>query len=318
MGYGVDQNDRLLQLAADYARDIHAYCADVGTVLFPSAMVPPSEAIISAVSAKLRQIVSDIEFAILKDGAGQTPTTWEMLTRSGFLREPDLIDFMLARVAEDRLSPMANVNPAQIANRLLDHPNAVIVEAGQTLLAADSLHHHSVRRSFLVLTPELLHKMCWRIVAALEVAQNTRQLVVIDAAKTIIADFTEANRAQSAARKIVHFSSEIERSELLKPELAGLHLHVAALSKILNLDHDHVVRLIDSGSSTPYAIMLAAAGVAKADAAKAIYTFRGDLITLHEAGIFDAGYERLQQQHVKAEISKWATARTNYLAFGQL
>lgn len=317
MGYGVDQNDRLLQLAADYARDIHACCADVGTVLFPSAMVPPSEAIINAVSTKLRQIISDIEFAILKDDTGQAPATWEMLTRSGFLREPDLIDFMLARVAEDRLSPMANVNPTQIANRLLDHPNAIIVEAGKTLLAADSLHHHSVRRSFLALTPELLHKMCWRIVAAIEVAQNTRQIDVIDAAKMIIAEFSEDNRAQSAARKIVHFSSDIERLELLKPELAGLHLHVAALSKILNLDYDHVVRLIDSGSSTPYAIMLAGAGVPKSDAAKAIYAFRGELITLHEAGIFDAGYEALQQQHVQAEISKWATARTNYLAFGQ-
>lgn len=318
MGYGVDQNDRLLQLAADYARDIHACCADVGMVLFPSAMVPPSEAIISAVSAKLRQIVSDIEFAILKDGTGQTPTTWEMLTRSGFLREPDLIDFMLARVAEDRLSQMATVNPVQMAQRLLDHPKAVIVEASKTLLAAESLHHHSARRSYLVLTPELLHKMCWRVVAALEVTQNTRQQAVIEAAKTIIADFSEANRAQSAARKIVHFSSDFEKSELLKPELAGLHLHVAALSKTLNLDHDHVVRLIDSGSSTPYAIMLAGAGVDKAHAAGAIYTFRGDVITLHEAGIFDAGYEALQQQHVQAEISKWATARTNYLAFRQL
>lgn len=314
----MDQNNQLLQVAADYARDIHACCADVGTVLFPSAMVPPSEAVISAVSAKLRQIVSDIEFALVKDDAGQTSTTWEMLTRSGFLREPDLIDFVLARVAEDRLSPMANVNPTQMANRLLDHPNAVIVEAGKTLLAADSLHHHSVRRSYLMLTPELLHKICWRVVAALEVAHNVRQMDVIEAAKTIIANFSEANRAQSAARKIVHFSSEIERSELLKPELAGLHLHVAALSTILNLGHDHVVRLIDSGSSTPYAIMLAGAGVAKADAAKAIYTFRGDVITLHEAGIFDAGYEALQQQAVQAEITKWATARTNYLAFGQL
>jgi len=314
----VDQNNQLLQVAAGYARDIHACCADVATVLFPSAMVPPSEAIISAVSAKLRQIVSDIEFAILKDNAGQISNTWEMLTRSGFLREPDLIDFILARVAEDRLSPMADAIPTQIANRLLDHPNAVIVEAGQTLLAADSLHHHSVRHSFLMLTPELLHKICWRVVAALEIVHDSRQLDVIESAKTIIAQFSEANRAQSAARKIVHFSNDIERLELLKPELAGLHLHVAALSKILNLDHDHVVRLIDSGSSTPYAIMLAGAGVAKADAAKAIYTFRGEVITLHEAGIFDASYDSLQQQSVQTEISKWATARTNYLAFGQL
>lgn len=314
---GVDQNDQLLKVAADHARDIHAQCADVATIIFPSAMVPPNEATIAAVSAKLRQIISDIEAAILPGGAMQPPLTWATLARSGFLREPDLIDFILARVSEERLEAALGDQDAALANHLLDHPNGEIAEAAQTLLAAESLHRHTMGNSYQSLPPELLHKLCWRIAAAHEVVHGARQPEIIAAARAMIAQYSESNRAQAAARKIVHFSGEAERSFMLNPAISGVHLHVATLSTLLELDQDHVVRLIDAGSSAPYAIMLAAAGVAKSDAIEVIFLFRGAALTPREAGIFDVGYPVMEQQDALAEIAQWASARTNYLAFGQ-
>lgn len=317
LDYGLDQNDRLMKVAADHARDIHALCADVATLIFPSAMVPPNEATIAAVSAKLRQIISDIELAILPVGAGQPSSTWATLSRSGFLREPDLIDFILARVSEERLDAALDGQDAGLANLLLDHSNGEIAEAAQTLLAAQSLHRHTTGNAHQSLPPELLHKLCWRIAAAHEVVHGARQPAIIAAVRDLIAQYSEANRAQAAARKIVHFSNEAERSSMLNPAIAGVHLHVAALSAALELDQDHVVRLIDAASSAPYAIMLAAAGVAKSEAIEAIYLFRSAVLTPREAGIFDAGYPVVEQQEALAEIAKWASARTNYLAFGQ-
>jgi len=140
---------------------------------------------------------------------------------------------------------------------------------------------------------------------------------VVRAVRDIIARYSEGSRAQAAARKIAHFSGDAEQAALLNPTMAGVQLHVAVLSAKLDLDQDHVVRLIDSGSSTPYAIMLAAAAVPKADAIDAIYLFRSQSLTTREAGIFDSGYAGLQKQDALAETARWAAARTNYLAFGQ-
>lgn len=316
LDYGVENIDQLLKVAAEHARDIHALCADVSTVIFPSAMVPASEATIAAVSIKLRQIVTDIEAAVLPSVSSQTPLTWPILARSGFLREPDLIDFILARVSEERLETVGGTHFATAATALLDHANAEIAQAAQTLLAAESLHRHGMGRSHQSMPPELLHKLCWRIAAAHEVASGARQPEVVDAVRILISQYSEADRAQAAARKIVHFSNGTERLSFLYPGSAGVHLHVAALSSLLDLDHDHVVRLIDAGSSAPYAIMLAAAGVAKADAINSIYLFRGASLTPREAGIFDAGYLGLEKHGALTEIAKWASARTSYLAFG--
>lgn len=317
LDYGEDQNDELLKVAADHARDLHALCADVATVIFPSAMVPPSEATINAVSTKLLQIVSDIEAAIFTGGQSRQPLTWPILAKSGFLREPDLIDFVLARVSEDRLEKAMAGDTPSLPTLLLDHADGNIAEAAQVLLAAESLHRHSVGNSHLTLSPELLHKLCWRVAAALEVVQGARDPDVVSAVRDIIARYSEGSRAQAAARKIAHFSGDAEQAALLNPTMAGVQLHVAVLSAKLDLDQDHVVRLIDSGSSTPYAIMLAAAAVPKADAIDAIYLFRSQSLTTREAGIFDSGYAGLQKQDALAETARWAAARTNYLAFGQ-
>lgn len=317
MEHGVDQYHALLKVAADHARDIHALCTDVAAVIFPSALVPPTEATINAVSAKLLQIVSDIESAILPEDASKPPLTWQILAQSGFLREPDLIDFILARVAEDRLGAMIDNADGNLSTSLLDHADGNIADAAQTLLAAESLHRHALGNSHLTLSPELLHKLCWRVAAAVEVVRGVRQPAVFDAVRAIIAGYSEANRAQAAARKIQHFSLKAERLAFLNPLVAGVHLHVAALSAALDLEQDHVVRLISAGSCAPYAIMLAATGVSKSEALEAIYLFRKESLTPREAGIIDAGYDSLNRSDALVEIGKWASARTNFLAFGQ-
>ncbi len=313
----MDQNDQLLKVAADHARDLHSLCADVATVIFPSAMVPPSEATINGVSAKLLQIVSDIEAAMVPGEHAVQPLSWSILARSGFLREPDLIDFILARVSEDRLEAALASDAPTLPTLLLDHADDNIAEAAQSLLAAESLHRHTVGNSHLTLSPELLHKLCWRVAAALEVVHGARRPEIVSAARDIIARYSEASRAQAAARKIVHLSVEDEQATLLVPAMAGLHLHVAVLSAKLDLDQDHVVRLIDSGSSAPYAIMLAGAGLPKAQAIEAIYLFRSNSLTTREAAIFDSGFDSLDSREALAEAANWAAARTSYLAFGQ-
>lgn len=313
------QNDDLLSVAATHASDIDALCADVAAIIFPTAINPPTDAVITAVSTKLVQLVSEIESKLLArpNEPNSTPVTWTLLYRSGFLREADLVDFVLARVSEDRLEARLDAKKATLPARLLDHADGNVADSAQILLAADSLHRRSRGNAYLALPPELLHKLCWRIVAALEVSQGQRSPDVIAAARNLIANYDEGQTIISAARKVVHFIGNDHRSELLDPEQSGLHLFIARISAEVNLDHDHILRLIDSGSSAPLSVMLAALEISKEDASNILMLLSGQRLTLREAAIFDNCYSLIEHEAVAAEIAAWSVSRSNYLAFGK-
>jgi hypothetical protein len=312
-------NEDLLTVGASYARDIHALCTDVAAVIFPTAIIPPTDAVISAVTSKLVQLVTDIECRLqaLDNDEERSPATWPLLAQSGFLREADLVDFILARVAEDRFEARLDNAIAVLPVQLLDHGDAKIAEAAQILLAADSLHRRPLGRTYLALPAELLHKLCWRVVAALEIYHGSRSQDIIASARDIIASYDEGQTTTAAAHKIIHFADASDQTALLKPESAGLHLYVAAVSVALNIDHDHVLRLINAGSSAPYAVILKALGLPKEEALASIFLLRGELLKPREAGIFEHGYGALDQHTALAELSSWSMTRAQFLAFGK-
>ena len=317
LNHGGDDNNVLMKVGAEHAHDVDALCTDIAAVIFPTAVNPPTESTISAVSAKLIRLVADLEARLLSRRNPHFPMTWEILSKSGFLREPDLIDFILARVAEDRLSACIAQDKVKSASVYLDDQNGVLADAAQTLLAAESLHKAGAGNTYLGLTSELLYKLTWQIVAAIEICEGARQPDTILAAKSLLSGFCEADRAQDAARKIVHFSEESNQTFISYPDIFGLHLHVAALSADLELDQDHILRLIDSSSSAPYAVMLAACSIAKTQALKNIFLFRGDLISPREAGIFDAGYSDIEVEDARVQVGFWASSRAQFLSGGK-
>jgi hypothetical protein len=208
----------LLATATYHARDTQARCVDVAAMLFPTGHNIPSDALISWVSSGLHDLVSAIQKGVMPSLADDVETAtscWQLLSRSGFLREPPLIDFMLARYAEQHLSESlvkssSVATTEQLPALLLDNANPYIAEAAQILLAAAgmrglneaSLHHE--------LSPELLYQTVWRIVAALQMVRGTRDTDVIERAKQLLAKHEEGQIARVAARKLVHWA-------LLKP-----------------------------------------------------------------------------------------------------
>ncbi len=313
-----DSKQDLLTVGAMYARDVQALCNDVAAVIFPSAITPPTEATINAVTDKLVALVSDIE-TILRPRSEirshSLPGTWQLLAQSGFLREPDLIDYILARVAEDRLEARLSGPSRKLPAQLLDHADPNVAEATQALLAADSLHRRARGFSHNALRPELLHQLCWRLVAAIEVADGARDASVVASARLLLADYDEGATAQVAAGKLVHFLGQERDNDLSDPEKAGLQLYVAYLAHRLEVDQDHILHLIDSGSAAPLAIMLRAAGNNPAQAMAVIYLFNGFSLTPRDIGLFEQGFERLDPQAAKAEIIRWSKERAQYLMF---
>lgn len=318
MHQGIGQIDDLLSVGARYAHDTHALCNDVAAVIFPTALTSPTDATISAVTIKLVQLVSDIEQQLGDEPTSSPrPVSWSLLSQSGFLREADLVDFVLARVAEDRIETMLDPQTAILPIQLLDHADGNVAKAAQMLLAADSLHRQARGNTYSSLPAELLHKLCWRVVAALEVSQGSRSAQRISAARAMLAGYDEAQSIKATARKILHLIEEERQVEFFRPETAGVHLHVAAISAALDVEHDHVLRLIDAGSSAPYAIMLAALGIPKEIAVESILLLCGETLTPRDAGVFQTSYAKIGREQALAEIANWSLARSQYLAFGQ-
>lgn len=310
--------DDLLSVGAKHARDICALSGDVAAVLFPSALARHTEATLSAAKLKLIRLVSDIEDHIMpRPDRPHVPTSWHILAQSGFLREPDIVDFILARVSEDRLEQRIGSGSSRLVIGLLDDDRPNVAASARMLLAADSLNRRSDKGHYQSLPAELLHKIAWRVVAALEVEAGARSAEIIAACNALLAGYDEAVTIGAAAKKVVHLLNEKEDHILSDIETTGLHLHVAAIASALELDHDHVLRLMDAASAAPYAVILAAMGVGRESASRLMMKVRGEALTAREASIFDVTYDAIGLEQARAEVAGWALARAQYLAFGQ-
>ena len=317
------QNDGLLKVAAFHARDLQAACVDVSAMIFPTAAEPPSEATIAAVSAKLAALVSSIEVRLTGEKNDQpSAAIWQLMARSGFLREPELIEFLLARIAADRLDASIDADgefppTQQLPARLLDHEDARIADAAQTLLAADSLHRRSVGFAYQELRPELLHQLVWRTVAAMEVARGSKSGAEMDAARQMLAQHDEGRTVQNAAAKLVHFLGSDQSFDLFDPQQAGLHLFIAAISARIEIDADHILRLFDTSSAAPGAMILRACGLGKEAALSIIYLFRGFQLTPRDVQLFERDYDSIPPETARHEINNWALMRAQFLLSGE-
>jgi hypothetical protein len=313
-----ETNTDLLIVGAEHARDVLALCADVASIIFPTAITPPTEAEISGVTVKLVSLVSDIEAMLrgkLENPARELPGTWPLLAQSGFLSDLDLIDYMLARVAEDRLDKKLAAITGQLPVLLLDHADPNVADTAQALLAAVSLHRRAKGSSHRALRPELLHLLCWRLVAAIEVVDGFRDRRVVDNARALLADYDESATAQVAAGKLIHFIGQEYRADLADPEKAGLQLLVAYLAHRVGLDYDHVLHLMGRGSVAPLAVMLRAAGYDAVQAMTVVCFFNGSLLSSRDVGLFEQGFDSLDTATAVAEILKWSKERSRYLMF---
>ena len=162
--------------------------------------------------------------------------------------------------------------------------------------------------------PEMLHRLCWRIAASLEVADGARDETVIIAARDLLGEYDEALTVQTAARKLVHLIGDARRDDLADPEIAGLHLFIASLAAKLDIDHDHILRLTDGGSAAPLAAILAARGIALEPAMAIIYLLKGFSLTPQDISVFERGYEKLSKAVARAEIARWSADRAAMLA----
>jgi hypothetical protein len=316
-------SDDLLTVAAYYARDSQAACADVSAMVFPSGHVTPSEEMLAVVAHKMRGLILGIENTIIAqplNGPITDPVSWKILSKSGFLRDAPVVDFILARFSEDRLNArIANHGEVplmdQLPARLLSSGNSEIADAAQIILLSEAMQKRSAQSLHRLLTPELLHQLVWRVVASLQIHYGEKNVEQVHAAKAFLTAYDEAQSGRVAARKLIHLVGNSLDEEALDPQKAGLAIFIAALSSHTQLDQDHILRLIDGHSSTPLAILLKLCGLERDAAMAVICLFKGFSLTPLEVNIFENHYSVLSHIDAQKAVDFWAQERLNYLAF---
>ncbi len=261
-------NVRLTDAAAEQAATLRLFANDVACQLFPYTSVVPSEELLATVRLALYRLVSGIEIALGTLQAGEAPRSWDLLCRSGLLREADLIDYCLARIAEDRIrsriDSSGSIMVQQLPARLLHNADPLLAETARSLLAAESqLRRNDPESLCAQMPPELLHLMAWRVVAALKIepaASGEAGRTTESACAKMLSGRREASSLQASASKLVYFLPDELRGELNAPASAGLSMFVAAIAMRTGLTPDIVYRLIDDERPEAFLIMMRASG----------------------------------------------------------
>ncbi len=134
------------------------------------------------------------------------------MTRAGLLRDPDLLEELLARLRQDRLAAALPVAPGapdepSLLVRLSLAPDAPVARAAAALLAAESRRRDQFERAApdgADLSAELYGWLTWRVAAAMrgETDDALRDRALAEAALRCIGAHGEGERADALAVRL--------------------------------------------------------------------------------------------------------------------
>lgn len=303
---GTANPEDYLDMATGEVRAAHALRDDLLAVLFPHGSSFPTELLQTRVKLKLQALVAGIETVF--DSSGAQGASWDMLARSGLLRQKELIDFALARVAEDhlhnRLMASGGVSMlAQLPTTLLAHENAKIADMAKSLLRAEQ-QALADELLFHRLDPASFHILCWRIVAALQEADGCENPERASRAQALLQAHDGESDPAKIARKLVFFLGPDLRHGLLDPRKAGLQLFVAGLANEFGMGSDKLFRLLAEASVAPLLLMLKGAGVPIEQLPSTLTALRRDDAAEGSLDIAEI-YGALDPVDARVQIASW-------------
>jgi hypothetical protein len=304
----INNADDYLEAATSQVRAAFALRDDLLAVLFPRGETAPSELLQTQVKLKVLALVNSIERRLLGT-ADSTTHSWDMLAKAGLLREVSLIQFALARIAEDQIT--RNIQAAgdamilsQLPTRLLAHDNEHLAEMARKLINAEQRVRQSDAQLYHGLDSENLHLLAWRVVAALQQHSRDKEKLV-NKANALLSEHDGTQNPFAIARKLVFFLGSEHNKSLIDPRKAGLSLFVAALAQNYGLDSDLLLRLIGETSAGPLLLMLKGNGVAVEQLPAILSVLRGSAQadTSPDLGSI---YSMIDPINARATVAGWA------------
>jgi hypothetical protein len=310
---GIATSEDAVTLATHQVLATHALRDNLMAVLFPRGEGLPSELLQSRVKLKLQSLVLGIERALLSSDVTRS-LSWDILSDAGLLREPELIDFALSRIAEDRLQDSVQSASSasilgQLPAKLLSHENDRLSEMARTLLYAEQISASDESQLFHRLDSELLHLLCWRVVAALLELRAADNEILTAAAHALLANHQAESNPAAMARKLVFFLGHEFRAELNDPLQSGLHLFVASLDQDYALGNDFLLRLIGGDYVAPLLLLLKGQSLAATEAAAILSALRANVAGKDSVDDWHTLYEALDPVEARAAVAAWKLDR---------
>ncbi len=305
---GIANPEDAVTLATGQILATYALRDDLLAVLFPRGNNLPSELLQSRVRLKLQALTLSIEQALLGE-TSQHAQSWGLLSASGLLRQPALIEFALSRTVEDALR--TNIQSAfgisvlgQLPVVLLAHENERLSEMARKLLHAEQMSVSDNSQLFQRLDSETLHLLCWRVVAALLEGKVAENVELSEAAQTLLSTHDADLNPLAIARKLVFFLGQDYRQELADPRKSGLNLFVASLDQDYGLGSDFLLRLIGSEQVAPLLLLLKGQSLSTDEVAEIILALRGNNAD-NAIPDWQPVYAALDPVEARAAIASW-------------
>lgn len=307
--------NELLIAATASANDAQMLCEDLAQQMFPRALRPPSEATQASARLILQRLVLGVERGLGVTDDDGLPKSWDILCRSGLLREPSLLEFALARLAEEQIAQRIDVSGlalfGRLSSRLVESSDPVIAECARHLIVAeDSIRSRTPESLLKQLPADLLHLLVWRVVAVFQMDVDGTSQNLVAAGNQLLSGHDEAGSVQSSAAKLVYFLPEFEHAALGDPLVAGLALYVGGLAHEFRLPHDRILRLIDEDRSEPLLLMLRARGHDMHLAMALLQRLRGRRVEDHRLPELLQQFEMLAPETARAGILRWRLGAT--------
>lgn len=248
--------------------------------------------------------------------AASVPIAAPMLRRaSGFPGAP-LVAFLLRRAAEHRFHRLGDRDSRLLVDLAADKDGGVAASAMAVLIAQsvrlDAFGEPTIGRSDL--PAELEHRLVWTVAAALrrylvetrQLAADTVDAAVAAAASDLLSGYDEGESLGGQAAALVR---GLAASGRLSDDLVtgfldagNLPLFVAALAARAAIDADGVWELISDPEGLGPALVLRAAGIARANAAAALLRLaEGEAAAARLVERFDA----LDEPEARRRLTLW-------------
>lgn len=294
-------------------------CDDLAQLLFPRVQNAPSEAMQASVRLVLQMLVQGIESGLGIEQVEVLPKSWDILCRSGLLREQSLMEFALARIAEEQISRRVNEGRpdkfGQIAAQMIDSKDPTLAQSARNLLVAESAFEWRTPENLTSQMPaELLHLLLWRVVAVFQSGSIGDRRDYIKAGNLFLAAHDESRTLNAAAAKLAYFLPDEVRPGLNDPIRAGLSLYVSGLAQEFRITHDRILRFIDEGPVAPFLTLLRARGSDAESALSILQYLRGDRDDDYRLALSLEQFESVNVDQARSTVLQWrlgaeATAR---------
>lgn len=292
------------------AIDAQMLCEDIAQLLFPRAVNAPSENTLASTRLILQNLVLGIERSLGVSGNVAAPASWDMLCRSGLLRDSAILEFALARHAEEQIRAQVDFSGLQLfdclPNRLVYSVDPIVSECARNLVIAENAAQLKSPEALVQQMPaDLLHLLVWRVVAVFRYADDQSSSTMIAAANKLLASHDEALAVQSSAAKLAYFLPEEERQLLADPVKVGVPLYVSGLAHDFELPHDRILRFIAEDDVTPLLLLLRARGHDPQTALGILQLLRSGTQDDHLLPKLMLQFEQVDPVSAKAEILSW-------------